>query len=116
MKQLLFSLAFLTLTLSCSESITSADQNLDPDLYGEWHYQEDPTDTYISVLVFSSNGMLTEFALHSVNLTTQSHSTYEYWVEGDLIIVDGGIVRRYSVSGNTLEMSYGLDTYSYTRQ
>ena len=116
MKQLLFSLAFLTLTLSCSESITSTDHHLDPDLYGEWHHQEDPTDTYISVLVFVSNGMLTEFSLHNTELTTQSERTNEYWVEGDLIITDNSSVRRYSVSGNTLEISYGLNTYSFTRQ
>ena len=116
MKQLLFSLAFLTLTLSCSESITSADHHLDPDLYGEWHYQEDPTDTYISVWVFSSNGMITDFQLHSTDLTTQSIDTYEYWVEGDLLIVDGNSVRRYSVSGNELEIYYGSETYIFTKQ
>lgn len=116
MKQLIFSLAFLTLTLSCSESITSADYHLDPDLYGEWHYQEDPTDTYIGVLVFSSNGMVTQFGLNSVNQTTQNVDTYEYWVEGDLLIIDGRIINRYSVSGKTLEVSNGSNTFAYTRQ
>ena len=114
MKNLLFSLAFLTLTLSCSKDLVSEQNSLDPDLYGEWHRPID--GLWTDVIIFSSNGMLSTFELHINDVDLGSSYSYPYWVEAGYILSNSYRPERYSVSRNTLELLSDGDTYTYTRQ